>query len=266
MTPSPERALSFCVVIPMYNEARNAEACVRAVTDVLSTFPERTGLIVVDDGSRDATPAILRELSKSHPSLDVVTHPGNLGYGGGRRSGIRRAAERGYEYALFMDSDLTNHPKYIASFVEKMRERVDVINASRYVPGGRVEGVPLYRIVISVVGNWLARTLMGLPMTDCTNGFRAARVELLDRLPLTESGFCIIIEELYYLRGLARTYHEIPNTLTARPDGRGVSSFRYRPKIFWDYLKYVLKAAVTKPDPTLARPRRRRAAAPLEAQ
>src|SRR5207249_2326632 len=134
------------------------------------------------------------------PELILEAHPGNRGYGAAVRTGIASAQRHGFAYALFTDADLTQDPKYIQDFVVKMREGVDFIKATRYSLGGSMSGVPFFRATLSRAGNWLARRLLRVPIADCTNGFRAVKVPLLARLPLTENGFPILMEELYYVR------------------------------------------------------------------
>lgn len=237
-------SLSFCIIVPMYNEAQDAERCVRTLVQTLDTFPYCSTLIVVDDGSTDGTGTILKCLQDNFARLTVVTHERNAGYGSAIQTGIKRAQSDGFAYSLFMDSDLTNDPKYIADFVRKMEEGFDVIKASRYVPGGGMRGVPTHRVLISVIGNKVASWLMALPLADCTNGFQAVKVDILSRMPLTESGFAVIMEELYHMKYLAKTFCEIPYILTSREQDRGASKFVYRPKVFWEYLRYVLKASL----------------------
>ncbi|MFZ5862171.1 MAG: glycosyltransferase [Nitrospirota bacterium] len=238
----PEQTLSFCVVVPMYNEEANAERCVRMVSEVLGGQAYRTALIVVDDGSRDQTGKILRRLSREFPGLRLVMHERNAGYGGALQTGVKTAISEGFDYVLFMDSDLTNDPKCIPKFVEKMFVGYDVIKGSRYVEGGAMVGVPTHRVWISVIGNKIARALYGIPISDCTNGFRAVKTGILSRMSLRESGFAVIMEELYHATYLAKSFCEVPYTLTSRQSGQGGSSFSYRPKIFFQYLKYGLKS------------------------
>lgn len=226
----------------MYNEETNVERCVRAVSQELASLPQHGVLLVVNDGSKDRTGAILERLESEITELAVLTHATNGGYGEAMRTGFAWAAEQGLDYVLVMDSDLTNHPKYIPLFVERMLEGVDVIKASRYVPGGRMVGVPAHRVLVSVVGNRLVRWLMRLSVTDCTNGFRAVKTGLVAGMPLTERGFPVIMEELYFAKYLACSFCEIPYTLTSRLGGEGRSRFQYRPAVFWQYLKYPLKA------------------------
>jgi hypothetical protein len=99
-------------------------------------------------------------------------------------------------------------------------------------------------VAISVIGNKIASWLMRLPLSDCTNGFRAVKVDILSKMPLAEPGFAVIMEELYHAKYLAKTFCEIPYILTSRDQGKSFSKFTYRPKDFWEYIKYALKAAL----------------------
>jgi dolichol-phosphate mannosyltransferase len=234
---------SFAVVVPAYNEAVGIGACVRAIHEALERLPNRSALIVVDDGSVDGTAEKLDELARDHQRLVVAHHEHNQGYGAGLRTGTRTADEAGYEYVLFMDSDLTNDPASISAFAAQMAGGVDVIKASRYIRGGGVHGVPLWRSTVSIMGNLVARLLFGLPVRDTTNGFRAVRTKLLTSIELEENGFAVIMEELYRLRPFARSYAEVPIMLTTRVDELRGSSFSFGPRAMAAYLRYPLLTA-----------------------
>jgi dolichol-phosphate mannosyltransferase len=239
----PERTgPGFGVIIPMYNEEAGAEKCVRDVCATLSRIEQRCGLLVVEDGSRDRTFEILEKAALCHPKLKVIRHPRNLGYGRALRTGVEQAARERYDYALFMDSDLTNSPSDIPRFCAEMERGTDVIKASRFTAGGRMEGVPLRRALVSRLGNVVARLLFGIGLHDCTNGFRALRVPILERMNLNENGFAIIVEELYQAKFLASSYAEIPVVLTSRSEDLRPTSFGYGPSIFFKYLRYAVKA------------------------
>ena len=234
---------SFAVVVPAYNEEAAIETCARAVDAALAELPNRSALIVVNDGSRDRTVDVLEQLVTELDRLVVVSHDVNRGYGAALKSGTREALGRGYEYVLFMDSDLTNDPAYLPGFAERMESTNDVIKGSRYVPGGGVRGVPAWRSIVSRLGNLVARLLFGLPVRDCTNGFRAVRTQLLASVNLEENGFAVIMEELYRLRPYARSYAEVPIVLTARTGELRPSSFSFGPGAMGRYLKYPLLTA-----------------------
>ena len=228
--------LSFAVIIPMFNEACGAKECVKKVCNVLQKTPHQTVLIVINDGSTDDTSVVLQRLEKKYAELHLIGSDVSQGYGMALRIGIVTALSLGLDYALFMDSDLTNHPKYIANFVPKMKAGIDIIKASRYVDGGKMENVSFLRRYISIWGNRIASLLFRIPIKDCTNGFRAVKLSILSKMPLKESGFAILMEEMLYAKYLAESFSEIPYTLTSRRDSP--SSFAYNLHIFYSYLKY----------------------------
>lgn len=235
---------SFAVVIPMFNEETGAQRCIEAVCAQLAKLPNRCKLIVVEDGGSDKTRQILENIGPSYQNLEIIYHKENKGYGRALMTGAASAAAGGFDYVLFMDSDLTNDPADIPKFVAEMAHQVDVIKATRYSDGGGVQGVPWYRVLISRIGNSVASALFHLPLSDCTNGFRAVKLNLLQQISLKENGFSLIMEELYRLKPLAKSYGRVPVTLTSRAGNLRATSFRYRLSVFWDYLKYPLRSCL----------------------
>jgi glycosyltransferase involved in cell wall biosynthesis len=234
----------MCIVIPAYNEQATLKPNIQTIMEYVSKLPPVVTVLVVDDGSRDSTPYILEDLLKQYENkgLRVITNPQNKGYGAALRTGIGFAVDKSYDYVLFMDSDLTNHPRYIESFYEKMAQGWDYIKATRYSKGGGVKGVPWVRRLFSIVGNFVARVLYGLPLTDLTNGFRAAKVDILKRMTLTESGFPIIMEELFQAKYLTKSFCEVPYVLTSRTGEQGRTRFSYDLPTWLRYLKYAMRS------------------------
>jgi dolichol-phosphate mannosyltransferase len=244
VTASGEPRRSLAVVIPMYNEEAGAEACVGAVCGVLKALPVRTRLIVVNDGSSDRTRATLERLAPAEAGLEVVHHEVNAGYGAALRTGVEAAHRGGFDYVLFMDSDLTNSPDDIPRFLEHMDRGADVIKATRYRLGGAMRGVAIGRQIVSRSGGLVARLLFHCGVSDCTNGFRAVRTTVLMRMRLQEPRFPVIVEELYCCLFLASRFAEVPVVLTGRDASLRPTSFAYRPSVFWRYLKYAVLACL----------------------
>jgi dolichol-phosphate mannosyltransferase len=235
--------MKTCIIIPMFNEERMAEKCLQSVLPYVHKLPD-TRVVVVDDGSSDKTASLVEPYSMTKDSLlDFVRHPENLGYGAALQTGVRHAQSHRFDYVLFMDSDLTNHPKYLVDFINKIEEGHEYIKATRYSLGGGVDGVPRSSWLFSRVGNIVARILFGIPLSDSTNGFRAVRTSLFDGLDLQENGFAIIMEELYHIAAKRPRFAEIPYILTSRGAEEGTSSFAYTPLTIKTYLSYALKRA-----------------------
>ena len=242
---SPAQRYKLAVIIPMFNEELGAKRCVEAVCTLLKSRLPDAHLFAVNDGSKDQTERVLRSLESPSLPFSVVSYSVNRGYGAALLEGARVALSAGYDFGLFMDSDLTNDPELIPLFEDAIQgDAVDVIKASRYISGGGMCKVPWYRQVISKMGNIVASRLCNIGIRDCTNGFRAVRLSLLSQITFQERGFPSIVEELYLLKKLGARFREVPYVLTARTGDQAASSFQYTFKMFATYLKYCVKAAL----------------------
>lgn len=233
----------FAVVVPMYNEELNIETFNAAMRAEFAQ-PRLRGipLIVVNDGSKDGTLGRLQAINQDS-FFHLVDLKKNVGYGAALLKGADFAESLGCEFALFMDSDLTNPPSEIINFVEVVKSnRYDLIKASRYMKGGRMDGVPAYRQFISKSGNLLAATLFGVGISDCTNGFRAIRLSYLHGIKFENRDFSLIMEELLFMKRKGARITQIPSTLYSRRGDIAGTSFTYKPSVFWRYLKPALKA------------------------
>ncbi len=237
--------MSVCIIIPMYNEQEVAAESLATILPFVRELPDTT-LVIVDDGSIDETANIVRRYISEEgvASIELLQHDRNQGYGAASRTGIAFALARQFDYVLFMDSDLTNHPKYLKLFYEKMAGGADYIKATRYRKGGGMDGVPLKGRVFSRVGNLLAQILFRVPLTDITNGFRAVRTNLYRGVDLAESGFAIIMEEQYRLKSKIKRYADIPYILTSRASDQGKSHFNYNFQTMLTYLKYAIRSSL----------------------
>lgn len=232
---------SLGIIIPIYNEELIVGKCIEKVIQEIKKLKINTKLIVVNDGSTDNTSKILNTKKKLYKKyLTILTHKRNRGYGKATQTGIEEAVKKRYIWCLHMDSDLTNDPKYIKSFVRSISSNYDCIKASRYINGGKVKNVSFFRQTISTIGNYIASLLFGVGIKDCTNGFRMVRLEAVKKIHFKEENFSIILEELYYLKKQGAQFKEIPYILTARKSSE--SHFKYNIDIFIDYFTYAIKA------------------------
>lgn len=202
---------------PAYNE----EAVIRGfVETAVRHLPDGGELLIVDDGSTDATPEILEALD-TVPELRVVTHEANRGIGAAIKTGFSEAHG---EVIVAMDADLS-HSMEIVSMMIARCETADAVYASRYVRGGGMVGIPWWRKAISRIANLLLRLVFMSPVRDLTTGYRAYRTEAVRDIELTSSGFEVQLEITIRLLAAGRTISEVPLMLTNREAGE--SKMRY---------------------------------------
>lgn len=191
------------IVVPTYNEHDNVRGIAAAF---LAALPG-VELLFVDDNSPDGTGAVLDELARDEPRINVMHRPGKLGLGTAYVQGFGWGLERGYEYLLEMDADGSHDPKYLPQMVALADDGADVVIGSRYVPGGGTENWGVGRKILSRGGSLYARTILGVDVRDVTAGFmlwRRTALEAIDLSSVTSNGYSFQIEMKYraILRGL----------------------------------------------------------------
>jgi dolichol-phosphate mannosyltransferase len=217
--------MDLSVVIPMFNEADNAETTLGRVKEALAPFQGTFELIAVDDGSTDDTRSTLEGLSEIDGKVRFVSYPRNKGRGNALRTGFKVATG---EIVVSIDADLSYDPRYIHDLVETLRTdtEVDFVLASPYMPGGGVKDVPFLRLWVSKLGNKILRFAMPNRIYTSTGIFRGYRKKVLDSLELESDGKEIHLEILSKAVALGYRVKEIPAILTARQKGR--SKFKFK--------------------------------------
>ncbi|MGB1250839.1 MAG: polyprenol monophosphomannose synthase [Candidatus Promineifilaceae bacterium] len=207
------------VIVPTYNEADNLD---ELVTQLLG-LPIEIGVIIVDDNSPDGTGELADVWVNERPNeVHVIHRAGKLGLGTAYIAGFRYAMDvLDAQRIMTMDADFSHHPRYIPAMVELSRERHIVIG-SRYVPGGGTLNWPRSRIWLSAIGNFVARSLLGLGARDATAGFRLYRREVLESISLDQifsSGYSFLVEMLYLCQRQGWQIGEVPILFEDRRKG-----------------------------------------------
>jgi dolichol-phosphate mannosyltransferase len=176
----------YLVAIPVYNEERYLPRVLAAVRQ------HAADILVVDDGSTDATPALLA----AAPGVHAITHLENRGYGQSLIAALHFAGRRGFDWVITMDCDEQHEPAQIPEFVaEARRGRADVISGSRYlVARPDDDPAPPDRRRINLTINMILAQALGLQLTDSFCGFKAHRVAALRRLALDEPGYAFPLQ------------------------------------------------------------------------
>jgi glycosyltransferase involved in cell wall biosynthesis len=185
-TASPVRLPgSLSLVLPAHNEEDNIRLVVARALEVLPQFAADFEIIPVDDGSRDATPAIVDELARENPTVKPVHHQMNQGYGAALTSGFRAATG---DFIMFMDADRQFDIADIA-LLAPFVGRFDI------VAGFRMERHdPLHRRVFAEIFNVSVRILFGVHLRDIDCAFKIFRGDLLRSIELTAPGALINTE------------------------------------------------------------------------
>ena len=226
---------TISVIVPMYNEAENARD---TATSIVSTLNEHYGnweLLVVDDGSTDSTLAIAQELALKNPKIKVLHHARNFGPGRALRTGFEKAKG---DIVVTIDADLSYDPRYITTLVDTLeRSDADLVLASPYAEG-KVTGVPIFRLMISKLGNMVLGYALRSNVKTLTGIFRAYKKETLDSLDLKSDGKEIEPEIVAKAMAMGFEIQEVPAELRGRE--RGTSKFSAR-KAMIAHLRFTLE-------------------------
>ena len=160
------------VVAPAYNEQGKIGDVVRKVPAEYASC-----VIVVDDHSSDETSGE----AKAAGAHLVIRQATNLGVGAGIRTGLLAAKERGLDFGVVVSGDDQHEPSELPRVLGPLfRDEADLVQGSRWLPGGATPGIPPDRRWLTRVYPWLFRLASGFPSTDGTNGFRGIRLSMLD--------------------------------------------------------------------------------------
>jgi len=200
------------VAIPVFNEDRY----IVAVLDRVHRFA--SDVLVIDDGSTDATPDLLRD---ARP-LAVIRHARNLGYGRSLIDAFAFAQGRRYDWVVTMDCDDQHEPDAIPRFVaEAQAGGCDIVSGSRYLQAmPDSDAPPVDRRRINATMTWLINESLGLSLTDAFCGFKAHRVASLRRLRLDVPGYAFPMQLWVQAAAAGLRVRELPVRLIYRDYSR----------------------------------------------
>jgi dolichol-phosphate mannosyltransferase len=205
------------VVIPTYNEAGAVE---KVVECALAADP-RVDVLVVDDASPDGTAALVSRQAAAEPRLHLLERAAKEGLGVAYRAGFAWGLARDYDALVEMDADLSHPPERLPALLDRLAS-ADLVIGSRYVPGGRTVNWSRLREAMSRGGNLYVRLALGIPVHDCTSGYRAYRRQVLEALPVAtvqSNGYCFQIEMAHRSWQEGFRVAEEPITFTERSSG-----------------------------------------------
>lgn len=213
--------MHLSIVIPAYNESEGVAQTAEALRPVLANLARKhtVEVIFVNDGSRDDTLQRLESAWANDSLVCIVSHENNRGLGAAIRTGFAHANG---EVIITTDFDGTYAYDLIPALLEKLHsDSVDIVTASPYHPkGGKVEGVPAWRLAFSFGASLLYRLLVKGRIYTWTALFRAYRRPVIRNVPFESDGFLAGTELLVNALRVGYTVSEFPATLRIRTYGQ----------------------------------------------
>lgn len=216
--------MSSLVVIPTYNERDNISPLLESILNLDPAID----VLVVDDNSPDGTGQIVDDLALDTPRIRVLHRAGKLGLGTAYVAGFEYALTHDYERVVEMDADFSHRPEDLSELLSASRV-ADVVIGSRNVPGGRAVGWSLLRHIISKGGSLYASKVLGLPIADCTSGFKCfsrRAIEQLDLSAVRSNGYAFQVEINYACARAGLRIREVPIVFVDRRRGSSKMSSR----------------------------------------
>ena len=202
MTPNPAPLTLFSVVIPARDEE---DALPGTVRDIHRTFAREHlphEIVVVDDGSTDATWEVLQALRREVPTLVPVRNPGPHGFGRAVMVGLDESKG---DACVIMMADASDAPADAVKYWRLLNEGWECVFGSRFIKGGQVVDYPRVKLFINRLANLFIRVLFRIPLNDTTNAFKAYRRGVIDGCrPLLSPHFNLTVE--IPLKAIVRGY------------------------------------------------------------
>ncbi|MGH9967472.1 MAG: glycosyltransferase family 2 protein [Pyrinomonadaceae bacterium] len=199
---SAQSRLGISVFFPAFNDAGSIVQLVKDGLAVLENLTDDYEVLVINDGSTDATSVVLAELTRSEPNVRVIHHERNMGYGTALRTGFRNAKK---DLIFYTDGDGQYDVRQLSELRHLLIEGVDVVNGYKVRRADNSS-----RKVFGAVYNQIARYLFRLPIRDVDCDFRLLRRSIIQDSDLTSSSGAICIELVYKLQAAGAVFVETP--------------------------------------------------------
>jgi len=226
---------ALSIILPVYNEECSIQKTISDIYGRIDNFTNTAQIIVINDGSQDATARILQKMCQSMYRLKVVTHERNRGYGAALCSGIKAAQG---EWLLLMDAD--------GQFqLDSLRDCWPNRQYYDCLLGYRQKRKDLsYRLVLGRLGNGISNYFLGLKINDINCGFKLFKKELVTNLLLVSTGGAINFEIFYRLARTKQLFKlfQFPVLHYPRLEGKSTGgNFKVILKIIIDGFRIILK-------------------------
>ena len=176
----------LAIIIPAYNAAQTLVSTVERIPS--RAWDNTAKVIIINDGSTDATSGAAQLLADVHDCVEVVENGRNLGYGEAVREGMKLALKTEADYVACLHADGQYPAEYLNAFFGHMMDRgIDVLQGSRHLNGTALAGgMPYLEYATCKLLNGLENLTFGLKMTDHHSGFMLYSRRAIEAVPLDE--------------------------------------------------------------------------------
>ena len=200
--PIAPKAPGLSVFFPAYNDSGTiASMVIRAVQAASELTPDYE-VIIVNDGSADATAEIADELARTYSHVRVVHHARNRGYGGALQTGFRSATK---DLIFYTDGDAQYDPAELAALWSQLTPAADLVNGYKISRSD-----PWHRVLIGRVYHHIVSLLFGLTVRDVDCDFRLLRKSVFDRIDLRKTSGVICLEMMKKIQDAGFSIVEVP--------------------------------------------------------
>jgi len=236
--------LLLCQVIPTYNEVENIPILVERIENLRANLSFDLMIVVVDDNSSDGTAEKVKELMGRFDNIKLIQRPGLMGLGSAYMDGFAYSISNfNADYVGEMDADLQHPPELLREMIAKASEGVDVVVASRYIPGVGSTDWSFSRRLVSRGANLLTKIFLRVPVKDATSGFRLISHRAIDGLfgyQLSSKGYSFQVESLYAYKKSKMTFAEVPYMFETRKAGET----KLKTKEIWRFFRTTVKVGI----------------------
>jgi glycosyltransferase involved in cell wall biosynthesis len=201
-TPPASKPAGLSIFFPAYNDSGTIASMVIRAVQVASAITSDYEVIVVNDGSTDATPDILNELARTYEHVRVVHHDRNRGYGGALQTGFRSATK---ELIFYTDGDAQYDPAELAVLWPHLTPDADLVNGYKISRSD-----PRHRILIGRFYHHVVCLLFGLRLRDVDCDFRLMRRAIFERIELSKTSGVICLEMMKKVQDAGFRIVEVP--------------------------------------------------------
>jgi len=210
------------LIIPAQNEEEGIEKTIREFSQVLLNEKIGHEILIVNDHSKDNTEKVLIELMKKIKELRYINNSSLKGFGFAIVEGLNNFKG---EYAAIVMGDLSDNPKDLLKYYDKIKEGYDCVFGSRFIKGGKTINYPSHKLILNRIGNNFIKFLFRIKYNDITNAFKIYSKETIEGLrPFLSHHFNLTVE--LPLKAIVRgySYAVVPNIWINRKEG--VSKFK----------------------------------------